>query len=902
MDGLIMIGFLILCWVVFVTVAAIYLLIRVRRLHKEMYFFHKRIKNLENGRTAPAEKKHPAEQPIKPDIQQETKQETKLKPEKAEPPKEELLEIHEPVHKKEAEPASAPVKESAAQRSAPPEDLPPNAIDAVLAFLKGGNAWVAVGVLFVVLGLTFGYLYVAEHIPDEAKIAGGFLLGMALFALGWKQRIKRRIFGMVVQGGGIGAMYLTLFASVKIYELLPLELVFSLMTLLIFLSAALSMLQNSQVMAIFSAVIGFMAPLLLSSGSGNYIVLFSYYIMINLSIMAASFKKYWRYLNSIGFVFTFTVAIIWGASRYIPDYFWNVEIFLVCFFLIYTAINISATLRQPSNIIENAFAITTSFTYITLQLILTVNYEYGQSIASASLGAFYIALSYALAMFNTQKLRNLITMYLGLGIVFVNMTVPLALDGAWIAGIWAVEGAALVMMGVYQKNKFFRWFGGVLIVLGTFSAWREENYYYYTTREFMLSSVFLVRMFASAALLVSAECYRRVEGVEKRVVSLVAVSFGFLMWYTTFINELKLLPAGYEYNILLAYVSLSAVLFAFLANKVRWDNIKYIIFSLLVYVILLIAGLSVINWRGFGLNFRMFPDMFLLTEYRWVGWLSFFVCSTVTLYFFTMRERRLHDMINRASHAAMLFVAVIFTASNIAYAVFLVSGKLPYIYYAVGLMFTATALWLTTKIPQKLQYAREYAFWGASALAVYMLIGVFSTNSYPLPVKGLTVPFVNFLDLPAMVAFASVFYWLIKSRYFYNYISEKVYRISLAVTGIVAFIWLHCVIGRAVVFAFNGYYDFDWLMDSGPYQLIIAVLWGITGFVLMKTGHRIAKRRLWVSGAVLLALDSVKLLMIDLSRVGTLPRVGSFMIVGLLFIAIGYFVPLPPKEKTDETD
>jgi uncharacterized membrane protein len=69
--------------------------------------------------------------------------------------------------------------------------------------------------------------------------------------------------------------------------------------------------------------------------------------------------------------------------------------------------------------------------------------------------------------------------------------------------------------------------------------------------------------------------------------------------------------------------------------------------------------------------------------------------------------------------------------------------------------------------------------------------------------------------------------------------------------------------------------------------------------MLMLLGHKHLKRVYWLTGAIILACDAVKLLLVDLSNAGTLARIGSFMGVGLIMILIGYFIPLPPTEKED---
>jgi uncharacterized membrane protein len=43
-----------------------------------------------------------------------------------------------------------------------------------------------------------------------------------------------------------------------------------------------------------------------------------------------------------------------------------------------------------------------------------------------------------------------------------------------------------------------------------------------------------------------------------------------------------------------------------------------------------------------------------------------------------------------------------------------------------------------------------------------------------------------------------------------------------------------------------------------------------------------------------------KLFLIDLSHIGTVPRIVSFLGVGTLMLVLGYYSPLPPATK--ETD
>ena len=61
-------------------------------------------------------------------------------------------------------------------------------------------------------------------------------------------------------------------------------------------------------------------------------------------------------------------------------------------------------------------------------------------------------------------------------------------------------------------------------------------------------------------------------------------------------------------------------------------------------------------------------------------------------------------------------------------------------------------------------------------------------------------------------------------------------------------------------------------------------------------GKRLRSRLLWRAGAGLLAADMVKLLLVDLNRSATLTRIFAFLVLGGLFLLIGWAAPLPPRE------
>ena len=65
----------------------------------------------------------------------------------------------------------------------------------------------------------------------------------------------------------------------------------------------------------------------------------------------------------------------------------------------------------------------------------------------------------------------------------------------------------------------------------------------------------------------------------------------------------------------------------------------------------------------------------------------------------------------------------------------------------------------------------------------------------------------------------------------------------------------------------------------------------------MLIATRSARRAVWLAGAALLAVVVIKLFLVDLSRIGSIERIVSFVGVGLLMLVLGYFSPLPPETR-----
>jgi uncharacterized membrane protein len=85
-------------------------------------------------------------------------------------------------------------------------------------------------------------------------------------------------------------------------------------------------------------------------------------------------------------------------------------------------------------------------------------------------------------------------------------------------------------------------------------------------------------------------------------------------------------------------------------------------------------------------------------------------------------------------------------------------------------------------------------------------------------------------------------------------------------------------------------------------QTAISILWTVIGMGAMLFAARRHTRTLWIIGAVLVGIVLVKMFFVDLGASGTVERIVSFLVVGSLLVATGYFSPIPPRHPGLNTE
>ncbi len=355
--------------------------------------------------------------------------------------------------------------------SIPEVEPEPNFIERLFT----GNIIAKLGVLLLFIGVGFGLKLAYEHgmFPVWLRLLMVAAGAGAMLVIGKRLLEKNRLYALILMGGGMGLLYVDTFFALKNFALISPAVGFALFFLLGIAMIWMAVKLDAKVMAVIGITGAFMSPILASTGTGSHVLLFSYYLMLNLVIFGVSWFKSWRSLNLTGFIFTFAIALFWGSSHYQPAFFSTVEPFLIAFFALYVAIPILFAHRQPPELrgfVDGTLIFGTPLSAAMMQSALTRGMgDHILAWSAAGVALVYAALAFSL--WKRQSMRVLAEAHLALAIVFGTVAPYFAFDATPTFAFWALEGAAIVWLGCRQDRLLARCFGLFVAIGAAFYFW-----------------------------------------------------------------------------------------------------------------------------------------------------------------------------------------------------------------------------------------------------------------------------------------------------------------------------------------------------------------------------------------------------------------------------------------------
>nr|MBX2822908.1 DUF2339 domain-containing protein [Rhodothermaceae bacterium] len=483
---------------------------------------------------------------------------------------------------------------------------------------------------------------------------------------------------------------------------------------------------------------------------------------------------------------------------------------------------------------------------------------------------------------DSKKVGLLIESFDGIGIALMSLFIPYLFDTMWTGIGWAIEGAALVWLGMRQQRMLLR-VSGYLLAIGASVAFLYGYADVSAWGYFPLS--------VALAIIGCQVCaYRDRLASWEQIFEPFTLYSGLIFWLVGGLEVLTdWLPFPKDIHALAVFSGVTAFLCSFFGNAVSWTALaRASLFNVLTLGLLVVIG--VIDGHPF-------------VHWGALAWLLAFIATYASLN--VLEPHHSPRWLGRAHVMYLWMIALLGCAEGVWLMEEYVLADS--VWPLVGSLLVPCALVLLVSLFTRLEIwpfkHHKKAFLRSGLLTLIIFIALISIGgSFKNDGDGMYaayLPVLNPLDI-LLLGFAGV------SMFWYRRVREEdivlggVFRRSVLVWSLVGlmFIWMNATIARTV----HHWADvpFDRAMwDSSIFQSALSISWTLLAVVTMGIVARRGIRTTWIVAASLLAIVVLKLFAVDLSALSVAPRIISFIGVGLLLLVIGYIAPVPPKKAED---
>ena len=210
----------------------------------------------------------------------------------------------------------------------------PAADEGSLEAAIGGRLLLYIGTVALVLGVAFFLKYAFDRnwITEWMRVVLGAAAGAGLVVAGLRlARVGYAAYGQMLTGGGLGVLYLSVYAAFDFYGLIGRSLAFALFLAITVLAAVLADRQRSQGMAVMAVGAGFLTPFLVGGDTDAQVTLFSYVALLVAGTTVLAHRRGWPLLNLLSYVLTVLTVSAWAAEYYSRFVYLRTELFLTLF-------------------------------------------------------------------------------------------------------------------------------------------------------------------------------------------------------------------------------------------------------------------------------------------------------------------------------------------------------------------------------------------------------------------------------------------------------------------------------------------------------------------------------------------------------------------------------------------
>lgn len=376
----------------------------------------------------------------------------------------------------------------------------------------GENILSKVAITVLVIGIAFFVKYAIdkEWINEIARVGIGILCGGIVLAFAHRLRSRFKAFSSVLVAGGIAIFYFTIGIAFHEYKLFNQTTAFAIMLFITGFSVFISVLYDRVELAALSIIGGFATPFMVSTGQGNYIVLFTYVLILDAGMLVLAYLRKWNLINILAYAFTMILYFGWLQTKVIeqpnPPYKGAI-IFAAVFYVVFVLMNIINNIKEKRKfgVLDLSILISNTFIFYGVGMqILSYWHPELKGIFSGLLAVFNLVCSWLLYK-KFKADTKLVYLMIGLTLTFITLIAPVQLHGNYITIFWALESVLLIWLAQKSGIVMYRFASVIVTFLMGISLLMDwvDVYGDYTlaTTPILFNKAFITGLICSLSLL-----------------------------------------------------------------------------------------------------------------------------------------------------------------------------------------------------------------------------------------------------------------------------------------------------------------------------------------------------------------------------------------------------------------
>ncbi|RYC68065.1 DUF2339 domain-containing protein [Spirosoma sordidisoli] len=395
------------------------------------------------------------------------------------------------------EPVSQPVTESAPQPApgrlaVPPavrQPAPPRP-SFIRRFLTdnpdlekfiGENLINKIGIAILVLGIGYFVKYAIDQqwLSEAGRVAIGITAGAVLLGMAHRLRKTFTAFSSVLVGGGLTVLYFTIAIAFHYYSLFSQTSAFVIMVVITGFGVLLTLAYNRVELAIMTLLGGFATPFMVSSGEGNYIVLFTYILILDVGMLVLSYFRKWPQVHLLSYVCTVLLYGFWLSVSVVDQPnapYTGAWVFASLFYGLFLTMNLLHNLKEKAlfSRVDIGLLLSNTALYYSAGMITMAHIDGGRWQGAFTAGLAVVNLALARFLFRRAGVdRTLLYLLIGLVVTFGSLAIPVQLEGNYITMFWALE--AVLLLWLSQKSSLRLMATSAVLVTGLMliSLWMD---------------------------------------------------------------------------------------------------------------------------------------------------------------------------------------------------------------------------------------------------------------------------------------------------------------------------------------------------------------------------------------------------------------------------------------------